>query len=439
MTLGIFKLRYPRQIPWLFTRYRPTCSPARTALLQPQACHFHISKHIVRKREKAADAPRHHSPSPPPPHPGAATCPHCGESCRNLVAHVKREHGTATIAPCPHCKRSFRTGDDLAQHVSGSHPTQPVIRYACPFCPEHSFKTRDGLDKHVRLDHPRRELPLRLWKPGFSCGHCPAVFKNDIRLARHVTAEHPPPLSPLAPGEATPLDAYFEAHRDKNDFCYDRRTVPSHSFNRLRKYLQWEGDELVRERRAFSTALREELVLWFGGEEVHALHRLSRALGARNHVPYSVRAFIRNLQDKYINLIDLLHWARHERDVSTGGEKGGGGVELEPVKVFESLDEFWEYSSQNSKGLPREFKGRDYSTDEGNLVLWRLLRFFPRENTEDNRGDPFGDPFGDPVENNMITNNVSQGEAGHGSEKKEKRQGYAFRSIFYPLRGSSGW
>ncbi|KKY16197.1 putative transcription factor c2h2 [Diplodia seriata] len=255
---------------------------------------------------------------------------------RNVIAHVKREHGTATIAPCPHCKRKFATGNDLVQHVSTSHPTQPAIRYACFFCPEHSFKTFDARDKHVRLNHPRRKLPPSMQREQFSCGHCPAVFKTGIRLARHVTAEHPPPPSPLAPGEATPLDAYFEAHRDKNDFCYDRRTVPSHSFNRLRKYLQWEGDELLRERRAFSTALREELVLWFGGEEIHALQRLSRALrvrGARYHVPYSVNAFLRNFQDKYVNLIDLLHWARHERDVSTGGEKGGGGVELEPVKT----------------------------------------------------------------------------------------------------------
>ncbi|KAL1647148.1 hypothetical protein SLS58_002919 [Diplodia intermedia] len=295
----------------------------------------------------------------------------------------------------------------------------PAIRYGCPFCPKHSFKWVHELGKHVRVDHPGRKLPRGLVKK-FACGHCPAVFSTSIRLARHVAAAHPPDASPLAPGEKTPLDAYFDAHRVRNDFSYDRRTVPSHSFNRLRKYLLWEGAELVRERRAFGAALRAELVLWFGGDEVHALHRFSRAVGARKNVPYSVNAFRRNFRNKRVNLIDLLHWARHERDASTGGEKGGGGVELEPVRVFESREELLEYSTQNAKSFPWRFAGRDRSTDEGNLVLWHLLRGFPRE-MEDTGDDPF--------ENDENTNNVSQGEAGHGSEKKEHRQGYAFRSI----------
>ncbi|OJD29982.1 uncharacterized protein BKCO1_680006 [Diplodia corticola] len=323
---------------------------------------------------------------PPRNPPNADTnCPHCHltfQTPSDLGHHIRVKHprdsqpaSHAGTAHCPHCQDvSFSTAGKLAQHIREKHALEPQIRYPCDYCPQSGFVTLPALVRHMRLHHPGQ----RRYDFGVehACDLCPTTFATLIRFARHVTKEHPPPPDPV---DNTPLDRYFYHHRAVHDFQYNRRSLPSWEWNRLRKYMRWdEGTpDLAVERARYGKAFRQEMALWFGGgggvAEVHAMHRFHRAVGWES-TPYSVRSMRRRVgRDAgcWVNLVDLLHWVRHEAT--------GDADDRSPhVDVYEDMDELADYSKRFAKTLPALYWNDGEKEGDWNDVERALLSNTPR-------------------------------------------------------------
>lgn len=309
----------------LIARYRPTCSITTPALLQLQAYH-----------KKQWPPPREKSSVRVPGAPHAASKE--GISAPSAASNTK--------PTCRKCGKSFSHFDALAKHVRKNHPNLTVA--VCPYCTR-SFRTYEELAAHVHVRHTPDE---------YNCPCCTESFGTDIKLAHHIHDHHPPP----APPTDTPIDVFFQEYQTQYHFTYDRSSAPSFQFNRLRKFLRLEkGAEQDRLRARYGSALRAELALWFGGIDFHAMDLFYRAVGYAR-VEYNILGFFEDLRGKHVNLIDLVHWARHE------------GSDGETVSVWDDKEELKEYSKQNGKPFPAEYVlGLDPGLG-GNAVVRCLLR-----------------------------------------------------------------
>ncbi|KAJ5458578.1 hypothetical protein N7475_009966, partial [Penicillium sp. IBT 31633x] len=147
-------------------------------------------------------------------------------------------------------------------------------------------------------------------------------------------------------------------------FRYDPTLSSSESFAQLKSFHGW-GRNDPEERSAwgrYQSALVEEVELWYGAEDdLDSWHSLCRSLGIQP-LPVTCGQGVRRTRGLFVNIIDLIEWARSENQNI-------------PVRRFPNLQVLREYSRRTNRIFPSS------SLDEyhgGNVVLRHLLRFIYR-------------------------------------------------------------
>ncbi|KAL3460881.1 hypothetical protein BJX64DRAFT_261998 [Aspergillus heterothallicus] len=254
-----------------------------------------------------------------------------------LDQHVRDAPAHVVSHKCNICDRSFRSPEALEQHVRNA-PAH-VLSHRCTVC-ERSFRSPEALDQHTQ-NSPRHA-------PSYSCGQCDRSFRSQDALDQHCrdSATHQLPT--------TPLNSFFQSFAG---FRYDPRLPPNDSFSSLQRRYGWHrGDE--REARAwkqFQQALTEEFDLWFGAEDdIATWHALCYALRITPPPP-TCRDCKKVVRKVYVNIIDLIEWAR------TGRKNGD-------IHLFRNLGELRDYTQSTRRIYhpPR--------TEDGSTVLRHLRR-----------------------------------------------------------------
>lgn len=164
---------------------------------------------------------------------------------------------------CSICNRSFERHGALLQHRRDS--PKHSLAFGCDVC-NRSFGSQNALDQH-RRDSPAHAL-------AFDCDVCNRSFSGQDALNQHMRD------SPLHQQSLeTPLDMFF---RSFPTFDYNASLPPATSYANLQKHMRWRRGQTESNEtwEDYQHALRNELKMWYGGEDdLSAWHALCRAIG----------------------------------------------------------------------------------------------------------------------------------------------------------------
>ncbi|KAL0258997.1 hypothetical protein SLS55_006502 [Diplodia seriata] len=188
------------------------------------------------------------------------------------------------------------------------------------------------------------------------------------------------PRNHNAAAATTPLDAFFLSYGPS--FRYDRTLPASDSWRDLCTHKGWRRNKYTGEyadpdaqdaRELYVLALRLELELWFGGEDdLKNWQALCRAVGVVPP-PESEKECERALRGTHVNLVDLVAWARREKEVGEG-LMGYVGYGNDRVKVFGSVGALAEYCAVTKKWFPLDEVAEAGKQGDGKVVIRHLLR-----------------------------------------------------------------
>ncbi|KAH8691892.1 hypothetical protein BGW36DRAFT_431135 [Talaromyces proteolyticus] len=212
----------------------------------------------------------------------------------------------------------------------------------CALC-DRLFGSQVALNQHLR-DSPAHAA-------SYECELCNRTFTSQDALQQHLRDS---PVHFELPG--TPLDMFFQTY---SKFTFDPSLPPNESYLRLQRFYGWRRGDEESERawNNFQTALTEEFKLWFGAEDdLCSWHSLCRAVRV-DPLPKTCRDCEKAVRGLYVNIVDLIDWARCE------GAKG-------EVRLFRTLEELREYTQKSRKIFYNNLE----QTGSGNVVLRHLLR-----------------------------------------------------------------
>ncbi|PGH28254.1 hypothetical protein AJ80_00145 [Polytolypa hystricis UAMH7299] len=221
------------------------------------------------------------------------------------------------MASCVGCSRSFKTQEALEQHTRNSPAHTGSIRDSPAHAPSHNRRGRNRPSRGER------------------------VLEQNIR----------------APTPDTPLNKFFQSFPS---FPYDPNLPPAESYAQLQRFKGWQRGEAASKKgwKRYQAALKNEVELWFGSEDdIGAWHALCRAIGI-DPLPPTRRKCKQAVRNKYVNIVDLIEWAR------------GGMLDGTTVRKFRTLDDLREYTRNTRKIFPNTLD----SSEGGNVVLRHLLR-----------------------------------------------------------------
>ncbi|KAK5996077.1 hypothetical protein PT974_04504 [Cladobotryum mycophilum] len=303
---------------------------------------------------------------------------------------------------CEPCNRSFSNGDDLRRHLKSAsqsdHPTchRCQFRFNCKdamrehfeVSPNHNrchrcsgvvdFVKASELEAHVaevhenkvlvkvhaKVQQQKQQLQLqkkKLLLPAPAEKVVRIVSKPDVKLidkVQHVekVAAHNHNHNNKNKKDS-PLDDFFMSFKG---YRYNPSFPPSTSWKLLGLQLGWKKGEDGRgdvwER--YQDALRHEVRVHFGEEDdPDAWFEVARAVDLEKYYGCAWKYEIA-LKKKYVNIIDLIHYAR---------EKSARPVK---VKCFDTQRELEDYTRKTNK----VFELKRVRVGESNIVLNHLFR-----------------------------------------------------------------
>ena len=155
----------------------------------------HLKKHDVQTMQRESQPKQSQAPS-------KFTCNVCSASFtaekRKLINHFIRYHcATMKYVPCAYwincsrCPTTFKTDDDLQEHIEKKHPNDEVDKMeqvcSCIRC-EGSFKSKKDLYLHSLTAHI--DLAERTYGCIFTCRDCSCLFQTDDQLRKHILSKH---------------------------------------------------------------------------------------------------------------------------------------------------------------------------------------------------------------------------------------------------------
>ncbi|KAJ5898106.1 transcriptional regulator family: C2H2 zinc finger [Penicillium tannophilum] len=247
--------------------------------------------------------------------------------------------------------RSFSSPDALDSHIQFASAYTPA--FECGPC-NRSFISQDALDSHIQTSSAHTDP--------FRCNPCSRPFKSQAALDSHLqnskahTGEPGNARTQEHRSKPTPIDKFFAKYPL---FKYDHNLSPSVSYAKFVKFYGWDknGPKARKARREYQDALEDEVRLWFGStSDLASWHALCRAVGIEP-LPESCKAGRKAIRGVYVNIIDLIQWAR----------KGLGD---RPIRRFKNLDDLSDYTKLTGKF----YSNRGHTREERNVVLRHLLR-----------------------------------------------------------------
>ncbi|CAG7941449.1 unnamed protein product [Penicillium salamii] len=347
-----------------------------------------------------------------------AFCSSCNRSFRSetsLDQHIKDSPAHAIKFYCGLCSIWLLDIDALEEHIRTSPPhsapTRNTSKFKCDICST-TFVSQNFLNDHLQYSPlnatsfahklyslvylTRKELEenlqnLQAHTPNFQCKSCTRLFNDQSALDRHLqsSSAHTPTFecdpcdrsfvsqdaldahiqsSKAHAGERhgvplqgyrsnpTPLDIFFAYY---TSFKYDPTLPPSVSYAKLVDFYDWDRNdpEARTARREYQNSLEDEVRLWFGSEsDLASWHSLCRAVGIEP-LPRTCNAARVAIRNVYVNIVDLIHWARM-------------GLGDRPVHRFKNIGELSEYTKLTNKF----YSCRGPEKGEDNVVLRHLLR-----------------------------------------------------------------
>ncbi|CAH0389175.1 unnamed protein product [Bemisia tabaci] len=113
------------------------------------------------------------------------SCKQCSASFSEqakLRSHVLQAHTIRLSYTCDHCSKCFRIKSDLSKHIISHMDVRPFV---CKLCPA-QFKRNYTLLRHIRNTHERKNNV----KAGYTCDHCSKCFRMKRRLSEHIIWHH---------------------------------------------------------------------------------------------------------------------------------------------------------------------------------------------------------------------------------------------------------
>ncbi|KAL5866283.1 hypothetical protein ACKVWL_011565 [Pyricularia oryzae] len=265
----------------------------------------------------------------------------------------------SSLFTCSICDRSFNSEEVLQQHIrdSPAHNNNQSLAQALPHVEEspagcdlcnREFKSDDALQQHIRDSQAHAA--------SFDCVLCNREFNSNEGLQQHLlnsVTHHRRQQQPR-----TPLDQFFLSF---TTFEHDPSEPPAASFDRLRRHQGWRRGDADSDDAwdRYQAALESELRMWYdSGNSLAAWHALCRAIGVYP-LPQTCEMCERAVRSIYVNIVDLIEWARVQRR-----------NDAQPVQTFESLEDLRSYTIETKK----IYHNRLENLDEDNIVLRHLLR-----------------------------------------------------------------
>uniref|UniRef100_L7IPV8 C2H2-type domain-containing protein n=1 Tax=Pyricularia oryzae (strain P131) TaxID=1143193 RepID=L7IPV8_PYRO1 len=288
------------------------------------------------------------------PSPACKTiyCTQCNRkfgNTKDLQNHIQdslSHRAAASSLNCEICKKAFKSEKALQQHTRSS-PRSHSSLFNCRIC-DRSFNSEEMLQQHIRDSQAHAA--------SFDCVLCNREFNSNEALQQHLlnsVTHHRRQQQPR-----TPLDQFFLSF---TTFDHDPSEPPAACFNRLRRHQGWRrGDADSNDAwDRYQAALESELRMWYdSGNSLAAWHALCRAIGV-DPLPQTCEMCERAVRSIYVNIVDLIEWARAQR-----------GHDVQPVQTFASLEDLRSYTIETKKIYHNRLK----NLDEDNVILRHLLR-----------------------------------------------------------------
>lgn len=288
------------------------------------------------------------------PSPACKTiyCTQCNRkfgNTKDLQNHIQdslSHRAAASSLNCEICKKAFKSEKALQQHTRSS-PRSHSSLFNCRIC-DRSFNSEKFLQQHIRDSQAHAA--------SFDCVVCNREFNSNEALQQHLlnsVTHHRRQQQPR-----TPLDQFFLSFKT---FEHDPSEPPAASFNRLRRHQGWRRGDADSDDAwdRYQAALESELRMWYdSGNSLAAWHALCRAIGV-DPLPQTCEMCERAVRSIYVNIVDLIEWARAQR-----------GHDVQPVQTFASLEDLRSYTIETKK----IYHNRLENLDEDNVVLRHLLR-----------------------------------------------------------------
>nr|XP_018903982.1 PREDICTED: zinc finger protein 567-like [Bemisia tabaci] len=110
-------------------------------------------------------------------------CEQCSASFSEqakLHSHVLQAHMTKSGYMCDHCSKCFRKKSLLSKHIISHMDVRPFL---CNFCPA-QFKRNRNLRRHIRDIHERKNEVKASYS--YTCDHCSKCFRIKSDLSKHI-------------------------------------------------------------------------------------------------------------------------------------------------------------------------------------------------------------------------------------------------------------
>ncbi|KAL1644470.1 hypothetical protein SLS58_004384 [Diplodia intermedia] len=302
-----------------------------------------------------------------------ASCNVCRKSFNSeqaLRQHSEDSPAHKRLVRCDPCNRSFPNSEALAQHTSNSPAHKN--NHTCKPC-QRSFPSSEALAQHHIRDTPSHHDDNNNNKEKNKKEKENKKEKKNNKKPRN----HNATATTTTTATTTPLDAFFLSHGPS--FRYDRTLPASASWRDLCAHNGWQRNKYDGEyvdpdardaRGLYVLALRLELEAWFGGEDdLGSWQALCRAVGVVPP-PEAEKECERALRGTHVNLVDLVAWARRDKEVG-GGLMGCGN---DTVEVFGSVGALAEYCAETGKWFPLDEVAEAGKQGDGKVVIRHLLR-----------------------------------------------------------------
>ncbi|XP_062549320.1 zinc finger protein 678-like isoform X1 [Armigeres subalbatus] len=133
-------------------------------------------------------------------------CPFAATSRSGLLRHL-RIHTAEKPFKCDKCDASFNQSNGLHSHKASRHNNERP--FSCEICGERKrFKSKYSLQNHMRLHEKSQNVAIPkycesgsiiktfgaeipVYEPELKCSFCPAVYRKELFLCRHIIEKHP--------------------------------------------------------------------------------------------------------------------------------------------------------------------------------------------------------------------------------------------------------